>query len=428
MPFIFLRLVTLLCCLCMSTSLLARTPEGAVKNKDTNGDGKVDLSEWDKSKKIFKKIDRNGDGYITANEFAAHWTIMDIPFDEGGQQAAEDSKSPDSSGNKKQTVRYAEQGACYPAPRDAAKLIEIKPGFHKVDGDLAIFDPCHSSVNFSLPGLFSTKLAEKPPLMIIAHGGGGVGLSETEMANRMNARGVATLLFDAYELNGFNYKGTNLFVSGVSNESRQRMIYKAAFTAYQWAIQQGDKVDTSRIFINGLSNGGSVAVNLAGMVDPAHVRTVFAEGASPSGLGFPDKLTVPLWLIYGSLDNYGGKTKDDFMVTRTELCKINFDYHEIEPSLAPAGFAKRCSRFQNPDEMVMTPKAWYEKLKAQGEPVELHEYANAAHGILLGPITRKHVVYGKGPTARDRFAWTGSGSDTSDRYIADLIGVIKATY
>ena len=93
--------------------------------------------------------------------------------------------------------------------------------------------------------------------MIIAHGG-GVGLSETEMANRMNARGVVTLLFDAYELNGFNYKGTNLFVSGVSNESRQRMIYKAAFTAYQWAIQQGDKIDTSRI----LSMGCLMAVLL----------------------------------------------------------------------------------------------------------------------------------------------------------------------
>lgn len=317
---------------------------------------------------------------------------------------------------------------CDPAPPDVATLKELRPGFHKVDGALARFDPCHSSVNFSTPSFFSPKLAEKPPLMIIAHGGGGLGLAEKEMASRMNANGVAALVFDAYELNGFNHKGTPLFVSGVSNESRQRMIYKSTFFAYKWALEQGETIDTTRIFINGLSNGGAVAVNMAGRVDPKHVRMVFAEGAPPTGLGFPDQLTVPLWLIFGKLDNYGGKTEDDWMLTRTDPCHLNVDYNRFAPKLAPAGVSKRCNPFSNPHDMVISPKDWYEQIRAQGQPVELHLYDDAAHGILLGRISKKKVVYGKGPTALHRFAWTGSEPHVPDRFIEDLVKAIKSTY
>lgn len=323
---------------------------------------------------------------------------------------------------------FAIEKKCDPAPPDVAVLKEIRPGFHKVEGVLAKFDPCHASVSFSTPSFFSTKLAEKPPLMIIAHGGGGLGLAEQEMAKRMNANGVAALVFDAYELNGFKHKGTPLFVSGVSNESRQRMIYKATFFAYKWALEQGDTIDTTRIFINGLSNGGSVAVNMAGQVDPKHVRMVFAEGATPTGLGFPDQLTVPLWLIFGKLDNYGGKTEDDWMLTRTDPCRLNVDYNRFAPRIAPAGVAKRCNPFSNPTDMVMTPQAWYEHMRAQGQPVELHQYEDAAHGILLGRINKKKVVYGKGPAAQHRMAWTGSEPHVPDRYIEDLVKAIKSTY
>lgn|GEM_PF-6268363 len=103
---------------------------------------------------------------------------------------------------------FSVEKKCEPAPPDVAVLKELRPGFHKVEGVLAKFDPCHASVHFSTPSFFATKLADKPPLMIIAHGGGGLGMAEQEMAKRMNANGVAALVFDAYELNGFKHKGT----------------------------------------------------------------------------------------------------------------------------------------------------------------------------------------------------------------------------
>ncbi|WP_347422786.1 amidohydrolase family protein, partial [Candidatus Thioglobus sp.] len=64
-----------------SSAVWAKNPVAAVKNQDTNGDNKVSLGEWSKSPFIFKKIDFNGDGFITAEEFAKKWGI---PMPSGG--------------------------------------------------------------------------------------------------------------------------------------------------------------------------------------------------------------------------------------------------------------------------------------------------------------------------------------------------------
>lgn len=311
---------------------------------------------------------------------------------------------------------------CRPAPSDVARLVEIRPGFHRVDGPLAEFDPCHRSVQLSMPGFFADRLGDKPPLMIIAHGGNGPGGAEREMVRRMNSHGVATLVFDAYEMNGFQYRGTSLFLTGTSNESRQRMIFKATLGAYEWAIRQ-DAIDSSRVFIHGLSNGGSVALNMAAVVDPAHVRAVFAEGPSPTGIGMPDRLTVPVKLVFGRLDNYGGRTEDDWMYTRTELCALN----RVSPLAAP-GTAQRCSLFANPTDLTPSPQTWGETLRAQGQPIEFWFYDEAAHGLLAGFMDRGMRVYGSGPTAQRRFGWIGASSNAANRFVADLMRVIRATY
>ncbi len=314
------------------------------------------------------------------------------------------------------------QSDCNPAPPDVARLVEIRAGFHRVAGPLAQFDPCHRSVQLSMPSFFADKLGEKPPLMIIAHGGNGPGSAEQEMVRRMNARGVATLLFDAYEMNGFRYRGTSLFLTGATNESRQRMIFKATLGAYHWA-RQHPRVDTSRLFIHGLSNGGSVALNMAAVVDPAHVRMVFSEGAPSAGMGMPDQIRVPLKMIFGKLDNYGGKTEDDWMYLRTDPCGVNQPAEGAAP-----GTAQRCSLRSDPGTQGLSPQQWGEQLKSEGQPLEFWFYDDAAHGLLAGPIDRGIRIYGSGPTALKRYGWIGASADAANRFVADLIGAIKASY
>jgi dienelactone hydrolase len=311
---------------------------------------------------------------------------------------------------------------CVKNPPNVANLVEIRPGFHRVTGPLAEFNPCHSSVELSMPGFFADKLADKPPLMIIAHGGNGPGSAEKEMVRRMNSHGVATLLYDAYNMNGFEYRGTNLFLTGTSNESRQRMILKATVGAYQWA-KQLKQVDTSRIFIHGLSNGGSVALNMAALSEPEHVRAVFAEGASPTGIGMPDKIKVPLFMVFGKIDNYGGKKEDDWMYTRTDPCSFN----QVSP-LAAIGTASRCNSRVNPEKMTISPQAWGEELKAAGQPIDFWFYENAAHGLLAGFIDRGMRTYGSGPGASVRYGWIGANSDAANQFVKDLMKVIISSY
>ncbi len=271
------------------------------------------------------------------------------------------------------------QSDCRPAPPDAMRIVDRGP-VKTVVGPLADFDPCHRSVRLDTPGFFATKRGDKPPLVIIAHGGGGLGGYEREFAKLLNRHGYATLVFDAFEMNGLT-SGSDLLIYFMSNGARQRMIYKATHGAYLWALAS-DKVDTRRIFFQGLSNGASVSINMAAAADPAHVRGVLAEGGPAAGIGFPHQPRVPLLLVYGSADNYGGLRQDDLMHLRGMPCSYNDHYR-----LAPPGFAEACSNTANRDESMPSPYAWYQKVQAAGADVRFELVEGGGHGMLFSDFS-----------------------------------------
>lgn len=271
------------------------------------------------------------------------------------------------------------QDECVPFNPDDTKIVDRGP-VKTVVGPLAKFNPCHASVRLDSPSFFAKKRGAKPPLVIIAHGGGGLGGYEREFAKLMNQQGYATLIFDAFQMNGFT-PFSDLLLFQMSNGGRQRMIYKATLGAYQWALKN-DKVDTSKLFFQGLSNGASVAINMASAADPAHVRGVIAEGGPSAGIGFPDEIKVPLLLIYGSADNYGGLQMDDWMHLRAMPCNYNDHY-----LLAPVGFNLNCNRAVNGTNLMPSPQSWYDGLKAKGQDVRLELIEGGGHGMLFGEFT-----------------------------------------
>ncbi len=311
----------------------------------------------------------------------------------------------------------AQKPECKPAPPGIAELVLIREKFHTVQGPLAEFDPCHRSVDLSLNSkFFGPKIEGKPPLVIIAHGGGGLGKLEQNMATALNREGFATLVYDAYQMNGFD-QGYQLFGSQVSNEARQRMIFKVTLGAYHWALKQSE-IDTRRIFFQGVSNGGAVVLNMASLVDPEFVKGVFAEGSPQAGIGFPDNIAVPVRMINGKLDNYGGLAQDDWIWSRRAPCK----YIARDP-LTPVGIAEKCNRRLNSDQLAPSPLEWSQQQIAQGADLEIWFYEQAAHAIMFGTIDRKMLTYGTNLTT---FSWTGSDQSAKAKLIEDMANFIKS--
>jgi dienelactone hydrolase len=267
------------------------------------------------------------------------------------------------------------QGQCVPFSPENTKVV-ASGSVKTVEGILADFDPCHRSVQLRMPPLFAKKLGDKPPLVIIAHGGGGVGTYERDFVKLMNRNGFATLLYDAFEMNGFT-PFSELLLYQMRNSAKQRMIYRATVGAYEW-VQKNDKVDVGKIFFQGLSNGASVAINMAASPDGKNFKGVIAEGAPAAGIGFPDAISVPILMIYGSADVYGGTRADDFMHLRGNACLQN-DYYE----LAPKGFSESCNRNANSSDSMPKPLAWYEKIKSKGGDIKFELVDGGGHGMMF---------------------------------------------
>ena len=344
------------------------------------------------------------------------------------------------------------------------ELVLLRAGQFTVKGELAEFDPCHSSVK--LDGVDHTGQALKP-LVILVHGGGG-GNDVNGYENWFKKFGLAPLKFDAFQMNIPEKAAIPGFMNTkMSNESRQRMLYKVALGAYRWVIKQKG-VDTSRVYVFGISNGAAVAANLAAVVDPIHVKRVFAEGTPGAGIGLPNKVKVPLTLVYGKKDNYGGLTETSWMYERRSPCTFNATMPEL-----PDGSSKDCNGDQTrldgnsmgpkiqilaeryrefydayeaavtPDQKLAaaqqlvtavnagplgmffkqseSPLAWFERQKASGAPVEIWWFENAGHGI-IGPLKNLKRSFGN---REESSQWVGGDEQALKDYSNMLRNAVR---
>ena len=293
---------------------------------------------------------------------------------------------------------------CSPQSIGNATLLEVRPQMHSVEGNISGFDPCHSSVEFDIP-----KPGSKPPLIIYIHGGGGK-TDGKDIARAFRSNGVATLLFDAYEMNGF-HQGWRFFSVKVTAEARQRMLFKTTYEAYKWALTRTD-INTEKIYFYGISNGAAVAANISAVVDPKKVPAILAEGMTGTGIGLPHHPKVPIKLIYGELDNFAGDTETSWIWNRADPCFLM-----QADALTPPGTAIGCQGRST------APAVWLKHQEAKNSDIEVWFYPNAAHWI-FNPrgLNKNKITYG---VSIEKFAWSGAETSAQNKLIKDVMAVVN---
>lgn len=265
----------------------------------------------------------------------------------------------------------------------------------QVRGELSGFDPCHPSVRLTVPAPGSGQ--GKPALVISVHGGGGRADAQA-ITDRFAQAGLATLIFDAYRHNSLPPRS--------SNASRQMMIYRVALQAYQWALGRSD-IDTQRIYFYGISNGASVVINLAAVVDPAHVQGVFSEAPTPVGIGYPAQIRVPVMIAFGREDDLGAKVGQRRWQI-SDPCRFNVEFAE-----APPGTARQCSD-RSPGARMPTTLEWLQTLRLSDRgAVQVQYFDGVAHGAFLGPLTVQtagQFARSRGFQMPDDMGWSEGGT------------------
>ena len=272
----------------------------------------------------------------------------------------------------------------------------------EIHGELSGFDPCNKTVEFKVP-----SSASKPSLIISVHGGGGKK-DALRITNEFYKMGYATLIFDAYDMNSIPY-------GKIGNAYRQMMLLQTSYAAYEWVLNRPE-IDNSKIFFYGISNGASTVLNLAGMVNPVHVRGIIAEAPNPIGIGYPNSIKIPIQIIFGKLDDLsagGGKKRWEISAP----CFLNrrFDF-------APAGFSEDCRKGKNKIKMPTTLE-WVDTVNRENNAeIDVKYIDNMAHGGFLGQLnisTRKSkriMKVFKGP-----IGWSEGGTPEARKELISII-------
>jgi hypothetical protein len=271
----------------------------------------------------------------------------------------------------------------------------------RIIGELSGFDPCNETVEFRVQ-----KESAVSPLIISVHGGGGKKDAKA-ITDEFYKLGYSTLIFDAYDMNGIS-------MGRIANAYRQMMLLKTSLAAFEW-VRQRPEIDRNRIYFYGISNGASVVLNIAAMVDPSHLRGVIAEAPTPTGIGYPNKIGVPVKIIFGKLDDLGappGKKRWEI----SDPCRWirKFD-------LAPEGFSTECNN-ENSQGYTPTTMEWVKSVSRENSnSVDVVFIDGAAHAAFYGDLsigTRK--LGGK------NVGWSlGGTTESRDELISEIMRFVK---
>jgi len=292
---------------------------------------------------------------------------------------------------------------CIPQTHVTTKLV---PGvlFYTVEGELATFNPCHSSVRINI-----NNSNPKAPLFILIHGGTGLADDIRNLSASLLRLGYSTIYFDSFQMNNLYPRNIPWYLVG--NEAKQRMLFQSNLALYNWVTENFTGVDN--IYVYGISNGATAAVNMAGVKGLIKMRGVFAEGMPTLGLGLPDETLYPVRLIYGKLDAFAAKSPNEKLWTRRNPCVNNVDNFNH-----PLGNSQACSPKWGiySTDYTEEPIHWFNRLSSKSYDVDIWWLEETAHSLFVGNLIKNSY---NGIDAR-RIGWLG-GSEGDRRKFLDLI-------
>ena len=265
-------------------------------------------------------------------------------------------------------------------------------------GEMSGFDPCNSSVE-----LFRPISTNKPPIVIVAHGGGGKRDAEN-ITREFQKLGFGTLIFDAYQMNGIP-------LGRIGNAFRQMMILKTTYAAYEWILKRPD-FNTSEIYFYGISNGASVVINIAGMVDKKHVKGIISEAPTPTGIGYPNEISIPIQIIFGELDDLGAQVGKKRWEIK-DVCSISrsFDF-------APQGTSEDCNyKTADKSKRSISTIDWTKSVtRTQNSFIDVIFIEDMAHGGFTKELKFGTRDFGRGP-----IGWSEGGTTQSRNKMLEAI-------
>lgn len=265
------------------------------------------------------------------------------------------------------------------APSTTATLVEVgSRGWFAARGPFASFDPEHPSVEIWVP-----PETANAPVIVYAHGGSGFREDDRARVEMMRRNGFATISFDAYEMNGL--EDWEFVTRRVINPGKQNLIWSVFRGAVDHALQ-GSAWDKRNVFFYGGSNGGRVILYAGSHISDPSIRGIISEAPAATGFTLGD-YDIPTIVSFGSLDNWAGKSRTDFVWTRT---------YPTSP---------------------VSIQDWVVERQYAGRPVEFILYENAGHLLFDGPLEEVTVKRG------DKIAFTafkGAAEGVLDLYERDV--------
>ena len=298
---------------------------------------------------------------------------------------------------------FTHNDCSYTKPNISFKEIPNTNKIFYVDGELSGFNPCHRSVDFSAPK------EENGPVFVILHGSIAGSRDIQTLKNILKSEGYGTLTFDAFSMN-HGWKTDNFWLYSLNNESKQRMLYTTGKEAFTWLLNS-KKIKPENIYFYGISNGATVAANLAATKE-VNAAGFFAEGMPGMGIGLPNKLVHNLTLFYGKLDNYAGLNETEWVWVRQDYCILNSNTFA-----GPEGNAKECNKTTNPGNLTEQPIKWFNRMKEAGNPVEIVWLEGGGHSVFLGELTRGTITFG---TQSKRVSTIGGSKESADMVVKTI--------